>query len=222
MAQKTVISDPNAELRTVGAFHGIRVSDAVDVYLSQGEKETVAVSAADIRWRNRIRVEVENGILRIWVDRKGLTWSTGDRKLKAYVAYTQLDQLNASGASDILVDGIITGESLSISLTGASDFKGAVKVGSLKIEQAGSSDTHITGSVSGTTVIESNGASDVKGYDLVTENCTVSASGASDVRITVNKELNVHASGASSIFYKGNAVIKDLHSSGASSVSKKG
>lgn len=62
----------------------------------------------------------------------------------------------------------------------------------------------------------------MKAYDFVTENCTAHASGASDVNITVNKELNVHASGASDIFYKGTAVIKELHSSGASSVSKKG
>jgi len=61
----------------------------------------------------------------------------------------------------------------------------------------------------------------VKGYELVTDNCSVRASGASDIRISVNKELNAHLSGASSVYYKGDAVIKDLHSSGASNVSRK-
>ena len=222
-AQRTVINDPNAELRPVAGFHGIRVSNAIDVFLTQGDKETVAVSASEDRWRDRIRTEVVDGILHIYVEnKKGITFSTGNKKMKAYVAYTKLDKLDASGASDIYVDGVIAGESLEISLSGSSDFKGAVKVGSLKLDQSGSSDAYITGTVAGLTTISSNGASDVKAYELTTETCTVNASGASDVRITINKELNAHASGASSIYYKGNAVIRDLHSSGASSVSKKG
>jgi hypothetical protein len=69
--------------------------------------------------------------------------------------------------------------------------------------------------------VSSSGASDLKGFELVTDTCNAHASGASDIRITVNKELNVHASGASGIYYKGPAVIREMHSSGASSVSKK-
>ena len=69
--------------------------------------------------------------------------------------------------------------------------------------------------------VSSSGASDLKGYDLVTDTCNAHASGASSIRITVNKELNVHASGASGIYYKGTAVIRELHSSGASNISRK-
>jgi hypothetical protein len=70
--------------------------------------------------------------------------------------------------------------------------------------------------------IESSGASDVKGYGFSADFCTASVSGASDVNITVNKELTAHASGASNVYYRGDAVIKDMHASGASSIGKKG
>jgi hypothetical protein len=218
-AQKTVIQDPNAVLRTVKGYHGIEVSSAINLYLSQGDQETVAVSARDIKWRDRIRTEVVDGILKIWLDGKG--WNLGNNKLKAYVSFTTLDKLKASGASDVYVDGVIAGDKLSISLSGASDFKGAIRVGELSLDQSGASDAHITGIVAGLATIESSGASDVKGYDLVTQNCNAHATGASDIHITVNKELNANASGASSIYYKGPGVIRDLHSGGASSVSKK-
>ena len=221
MAQKTVVNDPNAELRTIGSFHAIKVSDAIDLYLSPGEKEAIAVSAVDSEWRDRIKTEVVNGELRVYMERKkGTNWTSASKKMKAYIAYTQLDRLDASGASDVYVDGFITGTTLDISLSGSSDFKGAVKVGSLKLDESGSSDAQITGSVTGHTSIDASGASKVKGYDLVTETCSVNASGASDIRISVNKELNVHASGASSIYYKGDAVIRDLHTNGSSNVSK--
>ena len=221
LGQKTVINDPNVEVRSVKGYHGIEVSNAIDLYLSQGDQETVAVSAVDVKWRDRIRTEVVNGILKIWLDNKGWAWSNGNKKMKAYISFTTLDKLVASGASDVFVDGVISGSSLDIRLSGASDFKGAIKVNELNLDQSGASDAHITGTVAGLTTIQSSGASDVKGYDLITGSCNAHLSGASDVRITVNKELNVHASGASSVYYKGDAVIREMHSSGASSVSKK-
>jgi hypothetical protein len=221
-AQKTVINDPNAQLRPVNGFHGIEVSNAIELYLSPGAEEKVAVSAKDIEWRDRIRTEVSDGILKIYLDRAGWRWKGGNKKMKAYVSFTMLDKLGASGASNVYVDGVITGKSLTLHLSGASDFKGAVQVDELSLDQSGASDVLITGSVGGLTTIQASGASDVKGYDLVTENCNAYVSGASDIHITVNKELNAHASGASDVYYKGNAVIRELHSSGASNVSKKG
>jgi len=219
--QPTVVNDPNVELRPAAAFHGVSVSDGIDVYLSQGSQQTVAVSADEIRWRDRIRTEVQDGVLKIWLDRKGFSWRIGGKKMRAYVGFTSLDKLHASGASNMYVDGVIAASSLDIDLAGASDFKGAINVGALKLDLSGASDAHITGTVTGATNVSSSGASDLKGFDLVTETCTAHASGASDIRITVNKELNVHASGASGIYYKGPAVIREMHSSGASSVSKK-
>ena len=216
-AQKTVVHDPNAQVRPLKGFHGIEVSDAIDLYLSHGDEETVVVSAKDIKMRDRIRTEVVNGILRISLPHG---WSVRDYKLKAYVSFTALDRLTASGASDVFVDGIIAGDQLFVSLSGASDFKGAVNVKQLKMEQSGASDAHITGVVSGTASFNSSGASHIKGYDLATQSCTVDASGASDIQITVNKELSASLTGASNVYYKGEGVIRETHASGASSVKK--
>lgn len=216
-AQKTVVHDPNAEARPIKGYHGIEVSDGIDLYLSQGDEETVVVSAKDMKMRGRIRTEVINGILRISLPHG---WSVRDYKLKAYVSFTSLDRLTASGASDVFVDGVIAGDQLFISLSGASDFKGAVNVKQLTMEQSGASDARLTGVVSEMASFNSSGSSHIKGYDLVTQRCTVDASGASDIQITVNKELSASLSGASNVYYKGQGVIRETHSSGASSVKK--
>lgn len=220
-AQKTIVNDENAEPRTINSsFSAIKVSGGIDLYLSQYETESVAVSASEPEYRENIKTVVEAGVLNIYYDgSKMMNWK--NKKLKAYVSFKKLEYLSASGACDVMVSGIIEVPSLRIDCSGASDFKGAVKVNELSLELNGASDARINGTAVNVT-IQSSGASDVKGYDLITDNCTAKASGASDINITVNKELNVHASGASDIFYKGTAVIKDLHSSGASSVAKKG
>jgi len=217
-AQQTIVHDPNAVERPAKGFHGIDVGSAIDLYLSQGDEEKVVVSARDPKWRDRIVTEVVDGVLRIRLE--GKHFNVGNMKLKAYVSFTGLDQLIISGASNVYVDGVISGGKLSMNLSGASDFKGAIRVGELSLEQSGASDAHITGAVAGLAVIRLSGASDIKGYDLKVEKCDVVVSGASDARITVNKELKADASGASSVYYKGEGVISEVRSSGASTVKK--
>ena len=218
-AQETVIQDPNAELRPVKGFHGVRVSSAINLYLTQGPEEKVVVSAKDVKTRERIKTEVVDGILIIRVEGSWKWWHMGNTKMKAYVSFTSLDEIAASGASDVYVDGVITGDKLTLNLSGASDFKGAIKVGQLSVDQTGASDSHLAGQVGGMATIRLSGASEVKGYDLIVETCSAHASGASDVQITVNKELEADCSGASGVYYKGSGVLRESHSSGASNVS---
>jgi hypothetical protein len=220
VAQQTMITDANVQQRTLnGSFNAIKVSGGIDLYLSQYETESVAVSASEDQFRERIKTVIENGTLKIYYDGDKM-WNKGNKKLKAYVSFKNLENLTASGASDVVIAGSIAVPALRIDCSGASDFKGAVKVDKLTIELSGASDAKISGSASEVS-IQSSGASDVKAYELVTDNCTAKASGASDINITVNKELNVHVSGASDVFYKGSAVIRDMHTSGASTVARK-
>jgi Putative auto-transporter adhesin, head GIN domain len=212
------VNDPNAEVRAAKDFHGISVSNAFDVYLNQGNEEAVAVSAASAKDRDMIKVEVKSGILHISLD-KDWKWTKGNKKLKAYVSFKQIDQLKVSGACDVIIAGTLKADALSINQSGASDIKGTLDVNKLTVDLSGASDMTVTGKATQISV-EVSGASDFKGYDLVTEICDARASGASDIRITVNKELSAQASGASDVKYRGNGTTKDIKSSGSSSVSK--
>jgi len=218
-AQTTVIHDPHAISRTVGNFSSIHVSGGIDLYLSQGGEDGLAVSAANDKIRDRIKTTVDKGILQISYEGNGMNYNSGNKKMTAYVSFKSLNRVSASGSSDIYANGTIKGDALHIKLSGASDFKGGIETIKLNISQSGASDANISGKASSVEV-DVSGASKFKGYKLETENCTVTASGASDVQITVNKELNAIANGASSIYYKGSGVIREIRSNGASKVKK--
>lgn len=211
-----IINDPNAEARTVGTFTGIDVSGGIDLYLSSGD-EAVAVSASKAEYRDRIRTEVEKGILKIWYDSKWGVNISGTKNLKAYVSYKTLKSLAASGGSDINVESPINTGELFLRVSGGSDFKGAVNADKLTVRQSGGSDVRISGRAT-TLNVDASGGSDFKGYDLIAEVCELEASGASDIEITANRELSARASGASDIYYKGKPAVKEAKSSGASSV----
>jgi hypothetical protein len=213
------VNDPNAEVREAKNFHGISLSSAFDVYLSQSKEEAVAVSASEVKHRERIKVEVKDGILYISYESKGMNWASGNKKLKAYISFKQIDKLSISGACDVFINGTLKADGLTINQSGASNLKGKIEVNKLAVDLSGASDVTVSGSAMQLKV-EASGASDFRGYDLITDICNASASGASDIKITVNKELSANASGASDVRYKGNGVIRDIKSSGSSSVSK--
>jgi len=216
-----VINDKNAQTRSVHGYHAIEVSGGIDLYLTQGGEEAVAVSAAEVEWRDRIRTEVADGVLRIYMDTKGFHWGNwGNRHLKAYVSCKVVDLLNASGGSDVYLKDDIKSDKLKLELSGGSDLSGKLLVGELSIYQSGGSDTHVSGTAA-SLFVHASGGSDYHGYDLSAENCRVEASGGSDAYLTVNKALTASASGGSDVHYKGNATVVASHASGSGSISKK-
>lgn len=220
LAQKQIINDEHALARSVSSFHSVKVSNAIDLYLSQGERESMAVSASKPEYRDRIKTTVEDGVLRIWFDNDGKWGRNSNMKLKVYLSFRDLRMLTASGASDVFVNGTVKVNELQMNMSGASDFRGSVEANSLNVDLAGASDAVVSGKVTSLKV-QAGGASDFKGYELETDNCSVEASGASDIQVTVNKELSARASGASGVYYKGAGVIREVKTSGSSSISRR-
>lgn len=218
-AQKTIVNDANAEKRNVPGFTGIAVSGGIDIYLTQGNEDGIAVSATEIKYRDRIKTEVKDGMLKIWYENDGVSWGAGNKKLRAYISFKNINQLHASGSSDVYISGTLKAADLAIRLSGSSDLKGAVDIENLKANMSGASDIIISGKV-GSLNIDASGSSDFKDFDLVVQSCDAHVTGSSDVRITVEKELNAHASGSSDIVIKGNGVIRKMSTSGSSSVKK--
>ena len=234
-----VIYDENVELRKLPNFTSIRVSNAIELYISQSNKTEVAVSAKTDEYKNRIITEVVGGTLIIrMADNYSRWWKWGneDYRIKAYVSVKDLYALTGSGATNIKIVNGVSSEKLKIHLDGASDLKGDIKAGiliadlsgasSLKATvQANSLSVKATGAcafeVSGSgddLILNVSGASSVKMYDYLVKGASVQASGASSVKVNVTDILKLNATGASSIDYKGAATIKDMQSSGASSV----
>ena len=215
-----VINDANAQARTVGSFHAIKVQDGVDLYLTQGNQEAVAVSASNDEYRDKIVTKVEDGVLKIYYG-EGFNISWRNRKLRAYVSAKTIEEIKAYGGSDVLIQGTLSATKLNLDLSGGSDFVGEVKATELEIEQSGGSDVSISGTATNLK-ISGSGGSDFNGYKLAADYVVIHVSGGSDAQLMVNKELYAEASGGSDIDYKGNPDIRHKSSSGGSSVTKRG
>ncbi len=219
--EKKLVFDANAQERKVESFNAIEISGAINLYLSQGKEVAVAVSASEIELIDKIKTVVRNNTLYISLDTKGMSWKKwGNNQVKAYVTFNRLSKLEASGACNIKSAGKIKVDDLKVELSGASDFTGDLDLGSIRVDLSGASQVNLKGTVDQALFLAS-GASSIKAFDLFSNFCKIDASGASSIRVHANKEISLEASGASSIQYKGEAMIKDFNSSGASSVKRK-
>ena len=123
-----------------------------------------------------------------------------------------------NGASNGKLD--LTANSISLSESGASNFKGDVKTSKANFDLSGASVTDVDGNTDNLD-IDASGASNFKGGDLQAVSCKVEATGASSININVSKQIDATASGASSIHYWGDASVTRLDVSGGSSIKKK-
>lgn len=141
-------------------------------------------------------------------------------KILIKVFVKKVSSVTASGATKINITNTINSDKLSISLSGASIFTSNCKLTTLTTDISGASILNLQGSASQYSLV-SSGASISNGYDFIIDNFACDISGASFVNHTINKTLNVKASGASILSYRGEGVIKSSQLSGMSIINKK-
>jgi hypothetical protein len=215
-----VINDPNAQKRTVGDFHGIKVSGGIELYLTQGDEEAVAVSASDPEYRDRLKTEVKDGILHIYLDDQWQHWGWKDNlKLKAYVSCKTLDQLRGAGGANIHVDQTIKAERLDVHISGGGQMHAKFEAGEMTAGVSGGGDLYLSGTA-GTLNVHVIGGGGFHGYELAADSCDAHVSGGGDVFVTVNKTLDAAVHGGGDIRYKGDGSVRESHTAGGGNISR--
>jgi hypothetical protein len=201
-------SDPNAKTRTIsGAFTKIQVSSGVELYLTQSNETALAVSVYEQKYEERFKTTVENGVMKIYYDNKGITWvNDKHRKLKVYLSFKELEKITASGVN-VEMTNELNANDLEMLFSSGASFTGKFRAKSLVADLSSGAEIEAAGQTGKLSVSASSGAT-FKGFDLVTEICTASANSGGTVRIQVQKELNASANSGGSIIYKGNAVLR--------------
>lgn len=196
-----VVSGENTQKRNIGSFHAVKTSAGIQVILTKGNKEELAVTASDADLMDKIKTVVSNGVLRI--TRENDNWRFWEKrrnwKVVVYVSYTQLDGLEASSG------GSIQAKSVSLDKLTADVSSGGT------ITLSGSANTlSIDGSSGGI----------FRGYDLAVTNCKADVSSGAGVQVTVSKEISAEASSGGYVRFKGDGLIRNINVSSGGSVKR--
>lgn len=206
--------DAVTEKRTImGSFNAISVSDGIDLYLTQGNEDSLTIGVSDKKYLARFRTDVINGTLKIYYESKGITWVSGEKgKLKAYLSFKMAEKLSATSGATVNAKVSLNFENLAMSVTSGAVFNGALNVKMLSIEQSSGSVMNISGKAEKIKLVSSSGAI-FKGYDMAVDNCDGKVSSGAMMQVTINKELTARASSGGGIHYKGEGLIRDVSTS---------
>lgn len=123
-----------------------------------------------------------------------------------------------SGASKSTISGFTNLRNVDITLSGASKSTVDLDATNLTFDLSGASTLDLLGQGS-LLDGELSGASHLEAFDYAASDATLDVSGASRARVSVSRNLDVTASGASNVRYRGNPSVRQ-NTSGASSVQR--
>lgn len=226
------------------AFKNICLKGPIQLTLQQNQNRIVTVSHYD----KEPIITVKNGTLYIEntsvdQDESLFQWLKSNKDIKAVVVTlsTDLHQINrieASKASDILIADTLYSPQLYMELNGASQLKGAICAELFKIEASGASniesyieanevDFEVSGvsnmnlkGKAGKVNYEASGASNISAKNLHANACTIECSGASAAEIYASESLDIDVSGMSHVSYSGQPKQLNENSSGMSVIER--
>ena len=183
------------ETRTLTGFKKIEAGGAVNIDVTFKPEFSVSVEADD-NLLPQITTEVDGDTLKIATKDRISTKS----RVNIKITMPRLTDFDLSGASTGTITGI-TGDKLEAEITGASKLTATGEMREL--------------------VARANGASTIDAENLKTEKALAWAAGASKITVTALDDLDVDASGASTITYVGSPAKFKQNESGASTIRQK-
>ena len=201
--------------RKTDSFTGLKVSSGIDVYLKQGDNETVTVEA-DENLQEYILTEVRGGVLNVYSE-----YNIRDaEKKRVYVTMKEVNSVKTTSAGDVYGETPINSDRLELSASSAGNIKLEVNVKKIDLDISSSGDISLTGE---TDMLRADlsSAGDLKAYDLKAREADVSVSSAGDADVNVSERITARASSAGDVNYKGDPKYVDAHSSSAGGIHKR-
>jgi hypothetical protein len=198
---------------TGSSFSKIEVGDAFDVNLTVGDADQ-AIVRVDDNLVDHLDVGVTGETLHLSLKPRT---SVRSATLHADVTVRSLSDIEVSGAGQVHLSGAVTGQRLSLMVSGAGGLDGTIRVGEANVELSGASRAKLAGTA-GHLVVKESGASDLEADQLQAEDLTVNLSGASTATASVTNTVSAELSGASSLRYGGSPTFTRREVSGGSSI----
>ena len=193
----------------VSYFDSVNLVGSGDVYVTQGQKNSLKVVAEDNILAN-MKFDVLDKVLSI--EQKTCLLPTED--IKIYVTMNDVKRLAISGSGKIISETELNSPDLTIDISGSGDIDANVRVQKLTTSISGSGDTKLKGSADRFAYTVS-GSGNLDGGELKTAITDIIISGSGDSLINVDQDLSVKISGSGDVLYSGNAAVtSDISGSG--------
>ena len=203
--------------RTAPSFSGLNVSSGIDVFLSQGNQESIEVEAEE-NLQQYIKTEVRDNILHVFIEPNISIRFNGTKKV--YVTMKDIYSVKTSSAGDVAGTTPINTTNLKLATSSAGDIKLDVNATEIEIDISSAGNVTVTGNADILNA-DLSSAGDLEAYELKVKEADISVSSAGGARVYVTDRLTARSSSAGDIYYTGDPKFVDAHSSSAGGVHKR-
>ena len=206
-----------SQSRKGGNFEAIEVSGSFKIDLRQGAASSVDVNT-DQNLQEYVDVYIENNTLYV-KEKEGYNLRPSE-EIKVSVVAPMITAVDLSGSCNLTGGTFRTNKEFSISVSGAGEVHMNIEAPKVHTDISGSGIIELGGQVKQFEA-EISGSGDMRCSSLEAEDVMLDLSGAAEADVWASKTLDIQASGAATINYKGNPSVKQSIS-GAGSVNKQG
>jgi hypothetical protein len=214
----------NGEARNVGEFSGINVSTGVNVVYKQESPTNIKV-IADADKLQYVITKVENGILKVYIDNKGVK-NLRFKNLSVNVSSPRMSEIKTSSGANFSTVNAVNENNLTIDASSGSTIKGKFNVSNtanveatsgsnikadvnsknFELKASSGSDTSFEGQVTAAIFDISSGAV-CKAENLRSDSVVAESTSGGSLSVNVTAKLKVKASSGGTVKYKGNPEI---------------
>jgi len=181
-----------------GSFHSIKATEGLDVYLTQGNSESVKVQA-DENLHDIIITEIKDGVLHLHTE-ENIANSSAQ---KVMVEFDDLRSITSTSGSDVYSTNTIKADQLKLKSTSGSDMELEIEANEITCKSTSGSSLRLSGTTDRLSA-ESTSGSDIRAKDLKAKICDARATSGSDITLYSSEELTAKASSGADITYYGN------------------
>ena len=171
------------EDRNLSGFNRIQTYSSIDIYIKQGDKESVIVETNE-EYQKQVLISVEDK--QLIIKTKGNILNPD--KFNVYITVKDLSDIRSSGSGDIESVGVLKFPSLNFKLNGSGDIEMNIDTKSVSIEINGSGDVELEGKITDLD-LHVFGSGDVEIASMDYEKVILSISGSGDIKLLGSAKL---------------------------------
>ena len=207
-----------SEKRSTGNYEGVALVGSMNVELIAGKEGALTIEG-ESNLLEYITTVVENGKLKISVEKGVSIQSSNNKTIKITVPFEDINEVTLTGSGDIWNKDRIKSEYLTVNVTGSGDIKLNIYAKGVKSGVTGSGDIMLSGSTKSLNCAVT-GSGDFQAFQLNAEDVEAAVSGSGDIEISASKSLEAKVSGSGDITYKGNPEKHNFKTFGSGDISK--
>lgn len=200
----TASGNIQSEERTLSTFSGIDMQTPCNIYLSQGENQSITISCSN-NYLQYIETEVIDETLTIYSEQDFCS----STPCEVYITITKLKQLAIIGTGDIVAKTQLTSNNLQLIISGVGDISiDTLNVGELTTEISGTGNVTLAGiETANHHTATLGGVGNINSFDLPVSDITLVSSGVGNCKVYAVSTLDVTISGVGNVYYIGEPTI---------------